>query len=292
MIRSMTGYGRGQEIVDGREITVELRAVNHRYFELSSRVPRIYGYLEEKIKSYLQSRIGRGKVDVNVTVLNIDTGSAEVQLNRPLAQSYLAAIREMGEALGLDDDITLSGMTRFSDLFVVRKVADDEDSVWAGVRAVLDAALTGFTAMRQTEGERLEADILSRAETIGQLVGIVEESSPKTVAQYREKLFQKLQEVLGQSGIDEQRMLTEAAVFAERVAVDEETVRLRSHLLQLKEIVAGGDAVGRKLDFLVQEINREANTIGSKAMDADIAKVVVNIKAEIEKIREQIQNIE
>ncbi len=292
MIRSMTGYGRAQDTLNGKDITVEVRAVNHRYFEFSSRLPRAYGYLDDKLKGLLQSAISRGKVDLGVTIQTLDGPSTDVVINKALAEDYLSALREMGAELGLEDDITLSVMSRFGDIFSVRKAAEDEDQVWADVKAVAQQAIDKFVEMRGTEGARLKEDVLSRLITIEECVAKVEERSPQTVAEYRQRLTAKLQEVLESTAIDEQRILTEAAIISEKLAVDEETVRLRSHIAQLRTILESPEPVGRKLDFLVQELNREANTIGSKAQDVLIARVVVDIKSEIEKIREQIQNIE
>ena len=288
----MTGYGRAQEILEGREITVEIRSVNHRFFEFSSRVPRAYAYLEEKLKSLLQSRIARGKVEAAVTVVTLDGESSDVQINNALAAEYLAALRQMGEALGIQDDVTVSTIARFGDIFVVRRAQEDMDQIWELVRQVAEKALEGFVSMREAEGLRMREDLESRLVNIEELVARVEEQSPRTVANYRARLTQKMNEVLGQAGIDEQRILAEAAIFADHIAVDEETVRLRSHLKAFREIMDAGQAMGRKLDFLVQEMNREANTIGSKGQDVEVARIVVDIKSEIEKIREQIQNIE
>lgn len=292
MIRSMTGYGRAQDTLNGKDITVEVRAVNHRYFEFSSRLPRAYGYLDDKLKGLLQSAISRGKVDLGVTIQTLDGPSTDVVINKALAEDYLSALREMGAELGLEDDITLSVMSRFGDIFSVRKAAEDEDQVWADVKAVAQQAIDKFVEMRSIEGARLKEDILTRLITIEECVAKVEERSPQTVAEYRQRLTAKLQEVLESTAIDEQRILTEVAIISEKLAVDEETVRLRSHIAQLRTILESPEPVGRKLDFLVQELNREANTIGSKAQDVQIARVVVDIKSEIEKIREQIQNIE
>ncbi len=292
MTKSMTGYGRAQRLAGGRDITVELRSVNHRYFELSARAPRSMSFLEEKLKSYLQSKIFRGKVDLGIQIVTVEDSSAQVEINMPLAQSYLTALREMGSELKLQDDLTVSSLARFSEIFTLRKKEEDQEEIWQAVLPVLEEAVEGFLTMRQQEGERLKADLLARADTIEKLVEFVKERSPQTVAQYRERLYAKLREVLEDSRFDDQRVLTEAAIFAEKVAVDEETVRLESHLASLRQILSGSGPVGRKLDFLVQEINREANTIGSKAQDLEIARVVVEIKSEIEKIREQVQNIE
>lgn len=292
MISSMTGYGRAQEKIGPRDITVEIKSVNHRFFEFSARTPRNCGYLEEKLKSYLQSRVSRGKVEVNVTLQMTEGDATEVELNRDLAGAYVQTLRQAGTALHLRDDLTLTSLTRFSDIFNIRRAPDNEEEVWDAVRAVMDEALERFVAMRATEGKRLLEDMLFRLEEIERLVGEVERRSPQTVAAYRERLTAKIQEVLADRQIDETRIITEAAIFADRVAVDEETVRLRSHISQFREILDNGGAVGRKLDFLVQELNREANTIGSKAQDASVARIVVDIKSNIEKIREQIQNLE
>lgn len=292
MISSMTGYGRAQEKIGPRDITVEIKSVNHRFFEFSARTPRNCGYLEEKLKSYLQSRISRGKVEVNVSLQMTEGDATEVELNRDLAGAYVQTLRQAGTALHLRDDLTLTSLTRFSDIFNIRRAPDNEEEVWDAVRAVMDGALERFVAMRATEGKRLLEDMLFRLGEIEQFVGEVERRSPQTVAAYRERLTAKIQEVLADRQIDETRIITEAAIFADRVAVDEETVRLRSHISQFREILDNGGAVGRKLDFLVQELNREANTIGSKAQDASVARIVVDIKSNIEKIREQIQNLE
>ena len=292
MTMSMTGYGRSQQLIGGRDITVELRAVNHRYFECSVRTPRSYSYLEEKLKSYVQSRVSRGKIDVGVTIQNVEVAATEVQINEPLAEAYLTALREMGKKLDIADDVTVTAMARFTDIFSIRRVQEDEDEIWALVEQVAAEAVDRFLEMRAAEGERLKQDILSRGAHIGEMVEIVKQRSPETLKNYRERLYQKLREILEDRQIDDARVLTEAAVFADRIAVDEETVRLESHLTALEQILGSEGAVGRKLDFLVQEINREANTIGSKAQDLEIARVVVDIKSEVEKIREQVQNIE
>ena len=293
MVTSMTGYGRSQQSIDGRDITVEIKSVNHRYFEFSERVPRAFGYLEEKLKGYLQGKISRGKVEAGVTV--VDTGAAHtaVDINHELAASYINAMRVTGEKLSLQDDLTVSSLMRFSDLFSVHRVQEDEETIWTEVRLVADGAIERFIAMRATEGERLKADILERLESIESRVAAVAEQSPRTEAAYRERLTAKIREVLEDRQIDETRIVTEAAIFADKIAVDEETVRLRSHIASFRDILgAFNGPIGRKLDFLVQEMNREANTIGSKAQDAATAQVVVEIKSDIEKIREQIQNIE
>lgn len=292
MIRSMTGYGRAEVLVNGRNILVEIRSVNHRYFEFSCRSPRAYGFLESRLKTYLQGKLSRGKVDVNVSIQTIEGSSASVQVNRELAASYVQALRALEEPLGLRDDLSLSVISRFSDIFTVNKETEDEDAIWADVLQVADEATGRFVQMRETEGAKMKEDVESRLDFILQAVEQVEARSPKTVEEYRARLYNKMSEVLGNTQIDEQRILTEAALYAEKIAVSEETVRLRSHVGQFRAILAQGGPVGRKLDFLIQECNRETNTIGSKAQDIEIARIVVDIKSEIEKIREQIQNIE
>ena len=292
MIRSMTGYGRYQDAVDGMDITVEIKAVNHRYYEYSSRLPRAYGFLDDKLKAYLQGSISRGKVDVYVFIDTADAPGSRVTVNHSLVQGYLKALGEIAETYGLRNDVSVMSLARYPDLLTVHREAEDEEAVWAAVRTVADVALNRFLQMREKEGEKLQEDILSRAAAILEAVGQVEERSPQTVREHMDKVQARMRELLGTATVDEQRLLTEAALFADKIAVAEETVRLRSHISQLEHMLAGNEAVGRKLDFLVQEINREANTIGSKAQDVQLARVVVDIKAEIEKIREQIQNIE
>lgn len=292
MIRSMTGYGRSEQIVDGRAVIVEIKSVNHRYFEFSCRTTRGYSFLEEKLKSFLQGRITRGKVDAYISVEALESAQTQVLVNHSLAEGYVQALRELAERYGLRDDISVSTVSRYSDIFSVHKAPEDEEAVWNSVQQAAKEALKNFLAMREAEGERLRADVLSRAGTIMKLVDEIETRSPQTVAEYQERLRQKIQELLGDNTVDEQRLLTETAIFADKVAVAEETVRLRSHFRQMEEMMKTDTPIGRKLDFLVQEMNREANTIGSKAVDSKIAYLVVDIKAEIEKIREQIQNIE
>ncbi len=292
MIRSMTGYGRHQASVDGMDITVEIKSVNHRYYEYASRLPRAYGFLDDKLKSYLQGQIARGKVDVYVSIDTVDAPGSEVAVNHALVQGYLAALKDIGERYALKNDASVMALARFPDVLTVRKAPEDEDHIWEAVRQVADEALCRFVAMREKEGARMRQDVLSRAQTILREVEQVEQRSPQTVREHMEKVQARMRELLDGAGVDEQRLLTEAALFADKIAVAEETVRLRSHLDQLAQMLDGDGAVGRKLDFLVQEINREANTIGSKCQDVELARIVVDIKAEVEKIREQIQNIE
>lgn len=300
----MTGYGRAQKILNGRDILVEIRSVNHRYYEYSSRIPRTYNYIDEKLKTMLKSGISRGKVEVNVTINNIEGRDTVVALNKGLAEEYIKVLKEFGDEINekyvdcdeiedyVEDDLTLSKLIKIPDIFTIQKAPDDEEQVWNDVSQVAGEALAKFVEMRATEGEKLHNDVIEKADGILRMVARVEEQSPKTVENYRNRLYQKLSEILESKDIDQQRVLTEAAIFAEKIAVDEETVRLRSHISQLRDMLSSEDAVGRKLDFIVQEMNREVNTIGSKAQDLNITRIVVDMKAEIEKIREQIQNIE
>lgn len=293
MIRSMTGYGRAQEVLGGKDITVEIRSVNHRYFEFSARLPRAYGWLEEKLKGVAQGAASRGKVEVSLLIQAAAEGTdAQVAVNAALAREYVEALRGLGDQLDLPDDLTLSAVARFGEIFTLRRPQENEEEVQANVLAVAAQAAERFSQMRRAEGEKLREDILNRLASIEERVAQVEERSPQTVAEYRQKLTARMEELLGKAAVEEQRILAEAAIVADRWAVDEETVRLRSHIAQLRTILDTPEAVGRKLDFLVQEMNREANTIGSKAQDVAIAQVVVEIKSEIEKIREQVQNIE
>lgn len=292
MIRSMTGFGRCEDTIDGRDIIVEIKSVNHRYFEFSSRISRGYGFLDEKLKSYLQSQISRGKIDVYISIETLEDTDAQVLVNHSLASGYVSALRELAERYHLRDDISVSTVSRYTDIFTIHKTPDDEEIIWNSVKKVADRALSALIRMRETEGERLKTDVLQRTDTILRTVGQIEERSPQTVIEYEAKLKQRLAEMLTDTNIDEQRILTEAAIFADKIAVAEETVRLRSHFEQCVKMLNSDEAIGRKLDFIVQEMNREANTIGSKCVDSQIAYMVVDIKAEIEKIREQIQNIE
>jgi len=294
MIRSMTGYGRAQMTIDTMSITVELRSVNHRYFEFNSRVPRNYGFLDEKLKSFIGSLVARGKVECYVSVENLEDGEVEILVNHSLANSYINALNELAERndLVLRDDLVLSTLARNNDIFAVHKQEADEEKIWNAIKTVTEEAVAKFVSMREAEGEKLKADVLYRADEILKKVAVIEERSPETVKEYNDKLLARINEFLSDVQVDEQRLLTECAIFADKVAVAEETVRLRSHIDQLRLFMDSNEAIGRKMDFLVQEMNREANTIGSKAQDVTIARNVIDIKAEIEKIREQIQNIE
>ncbi len=292
MIKSMTGFGRAQETIDGMSITVEMKSVNHRYFDFSSRVPRVYGFLEEKLKSYIQSYVSRGKLECYVQIEALEIEDCVVSVNHSLAAGYIDALKELAEKYELPDDITVSSVAKYHDIFSVHKTEADEERIWNAVKAVTDKALASFISMREREGEKLKADILSRCDTILENVKFIEERSPQTVIEYNSKLLERMKGVLEDVQVDEQRLLTEAAIYADKIAVAEETVRLRSHIEQMHEFMDSEIAIGRKTDFLIQEFNREANTIGSKAQDVEIARKVIDIKAEIEKIREQVQNIE
>lgn len=292
MIKSMTGFGRDEEIIGGRDIIVEIRSVNHRFYEFSARIPRNYGYLEEKLKNTLNGRIFRGKTEVFVSVTDVEEKDTVIKLNEAAAKACIDALRSANERLGLEDDLTLSQVMRMPDVFTVTKTEADEDEIWEAVRTVALKALDNFISMRENEGERMKADFLGRLDFIEQLVSMVEDRSPKVNELYRARLYNRLKDILEDKNIDESRILAETAIFADKTAVDEETVRLRSHIKQFRELLEQDDPVGRKLDFLIQEFNREVNTIGSKAQDAEITKIVVDLKSEIEKIREQVQNIE
>ncbi len=288
----MTGYGRGVETVNGREFTVELRSVNNRYLDCSVRLPRLLSFAEDVVKQAVKASVSRGKVDVFISLRTEAEEDVVVNLNRGVLEGYLIAMRQMVTEFGVQDDISVSAVSRLPDVFTVEKKEVDEDQLLQDLLQVVAKALEGYDAMRTREGAALDADLRSRGETILSLVSQVEQGNKQTVADYRTRLENKLREVLENTAIDESRILTEAAIFADKVAVDEETVRLRSHLQQMNSMLDGGGAIGRKLDFLLQEMNREANTIGSKCTDVKLARIVVDIKAELEKIREQTQNIE
>ena len=292
MIKSMTGYGRAVETVNGREFTVELRSVNNRYLDCTVKLPRSLSFAEEAVKQAVKASVSRGKVDVFITVKSENADDTKISLNTAVVEGYLEAMRAMVENYGVKDDISVSTLSRMNDVFTVEKPEVDEEQLKADLMSVLEKALAGYDAMRCTEGMALDKDLRSRGETILELVSQVEAGNGQTVIDYRTRLENKRKEVLANTNIDESRILTEAAIFADKVAVDEETVRLRSHLEQMNTMLTAGGAMGRKLDFLLQEMNREANTIGSKCTDVRLARIVVDIKAELEKIREQTQNIE
>ena len=292
LIKSMTGYGRAVKTLLGREFTVELRAVNNRYLDCTVKLPRSLTFAEEGVKQRVKAAVARGKVDVLISVGAAAGEPVRVSLNRPVLEGYLQAMNAMVQEYGVHNDISAAALARLPEVFLVEKPKEDEDELLSALLQVVDEALAAFNAMRAAEGAAMEADLQSRGQTILNLVAQVEAGSPQTVADYRARLEAKMQEVLERTAIDESRILQEAAMFADKVAVDEETVRLRSHLSQMQAMLSGGGAIGRKLDFLLQEMNREANTIGSKCSDLTITQDVVNMKAEVEKIREQVQNIE
>ena len=291
-MRSMTGFGRERAIIDGKEYLIEIRSVNSRYSELNIKLPRLYTYLEEKLKTLLKNEISRGKTEVYLSVTDVEDKSTFVTVNMPVVRNYLEEMRKCSTIMGLQDDLKLSDLFRMTDAFTVVRSEADEEEIWQAVKTVAEVALVKFTEMRKKEGDKLRADILIKLANIEKMTEEIEKISPETSAAYRQKLFDKLKELLDGAQPDEQRVLTEAAIFAEKIAVDEETVRLHSHFKQFREMADETAPVGRKLDFLVQELNREANTIGSKAQDMRITRLVIDIKSEIEKIREQIQNIE
>ena len=292
MIKSMTGYGRAVAAVNGREFTVELRSVNNRYLDCTVKLPRSLSFAEDGVKQAVKTSVSRGKVDVFISLKSESADDTTITLNKAVLDGYLAAMRQMVDEFQVRDDISVSTVSRLPEVFSVEKPQVDEEQLLKDLLSVVDQALAGYDAMRCTEGQALDADLRSRGNTILELVSQVEQGNAQTVIDYRTRLENKLREVLESTNIDESRILTEAAIFADKVAVDEETVRLRSHLAQMNEMLTTGGAVGRKLDFLLQEMNREANTIGSKCTDVRLARVVVDIKAELEKIREQTQNIE
>ncbi|MBR6564138.1 MAG: YicC family protein [Clostridia bacterium] len=292
MVRSMTGFGRAKAQIDGLDITVEIKSVNHRYFEFSCRLPRVYSFLEEKIKSRLAASVSRGKIEVSVLIDDNTENATLVEIDREYAGAYIAALKKLSKEFGLKNDVKTSSLVGNNEIFKVKRQVLDDEVIANAVFTVLDDALNNFVEMRTLEGERLLNDVLSRTALILEKVEFIEKRSPETVTAYKTRIEQKIKELLGDTTIDEQRILTEVAIFADKVAVAEETVRLRSHIKQFESLMSANDAVGRKLDFIVQEMNREANTIGSKAQDIEIAHTVVDIKSEIEKIREQIQNME
>ena len=292
MIKSMTGYGRAREVLNKRDITVEVRSVNNRYLDCTVKMPRMYAFAEDAVKQHVQKAISRGKVDVFITVDASAADVAKVTVNRELAAQYAAALRELAEVCGTESHVTPETLSRFPEVLTVTKADEDLETVSADLCAVLDKALAAYNEMRAVEGAKLAEDIGNRLVLIENYTSQVEERSPQTVAEYRAKLTARMQEVLQSTSIDQQRILTEAAIYADKVAVDEETVRLRSHVAQLRTMLTSDEPMGRKMDFLIQEVNRESNTIGSKCNDVAIAQVVVGLKAEVEKMREQVQNVE
>ena len=292
MILSMTGYGRARQVLNGREITVELRGVNARFLEYSSRLPRAFAFLEDPLKKLVAARVSRGKVELSLTVQNTTAADTVVTVNWPLAKGYRDAMTALSEQLELKNDMSVSLIARMPDVLAQTAAPLDEEALWADVQAVAGQAVDAFLAMRAAEGEKLRADLLSHLDVVEQLVGRIEANTAGRVKAYSDKLYARLQELLADRSIDESRLVTEAAIFADKTAIDEETVRLHSHIAQYRDILSGDGPVGRKLDFLTQELNREANTIGSKCQDVDITRLVVELKSEIEKLREQLQNLE
>lgn len=292
MLKSMTGYGRNEAVAGSKKITVEIKSVNHRFSDYNIKVPRQYGFLEDLVRKKLSGSIARGKVDVYVNIEAYEEADKTISINKELAENYISALRSLAEDYGLKDDISVSTVAAFPDIFRAEPKRDNEDELWQMVNEVLEPALEAFTSMREREGGRIEEDLRARVDYMQQLAEQIDERSPQTVAEYREKLYTKIKELLEDKDVDDARVLTEVAVFADKVAVNEETVRLASHYDEFREIMDGSEPAGRRLDFLIQEINREVNTIGSKASDIEIARIVVTLKGEIEKLREQIQNIE
>ncbi len=292
MPRSMTGYGRGESYLDGRHIVVEVKSVNHKFFEFSCRLPRNCLFLEDRLKALVSKRVSRGKVDLFLQIDSPQGENAEVSLNRSIAEGYMRALEELKACYGLEDPVTLEIIAKFTDIFTVIKAPEDEDALWTAVQEAGVSALDSFCAMRELEGGRLFDDILAKSLKVSEILERLEALVPSTISDYKDRLREKIEELLGDKLVDEGRLLTEVAIFADKIAVDEETVRLKSHIQQLKELGKSTEPIGRKIDFLVQEMNREANTIGSKSQNAEIAHLVVDMKAEIEKIREQVQNIE
>ena len=291
MARSMTGFGRALVSKESKDILVEIRSVNHRYYEFNAKTPRAYSYIEPKLKEFLNGKIARGKVEVSVSVYHTEGADVNVKVNKSVAKSYIDAMKEASEDFSLDDNFKMTDLMRIPDVFVVTKEIEDENEVWEEIKEVAIVALDNFIAMRKTEGETIKNNILGKLDGIEKTVCEIEKREPEITNEYRQRLYEKIKEVLGQTEIDESRILTEAAIFADKIAVDEEMVRLHSHIAQFKEKLNSDKPVGRELDFLMQEMNREANTTGSKISDIEVTNLVVSIKSELEKVREQIQNI-
>ncbi len=292
MLKSMTGYGRQESLAGGKKILVEIRSVNQRFTDYSIKLPRHLGFLEERVRNFASEKITRGKVDIYISVDSYEEADKNITLNTALAKNYIHVLKQLRDEFDLRDDISVMSVARFSDIFNAERCEVDQEEIWEQVRGVLSDALDAFLAMREREGERIERDLVERIEYMKTLAAKIDERSPQTVAEYRERLYSKIKELMEDREIDEGRILTEVAIFSDKIAVNEETVRLGSHFEEFYNIINSGEPAGRKLDFLIQEINREVNTIGSKAQDIEIAKLVVTLKGEIEKLREQIQNIE
>ena len=292
MVLSMTGYGRAGAVLHGRDIKVELRSVNSRYLEYSSRLPRSCFFLEDKLKKLVAARVSRGKVELSLSIQNVTAADTVVSVNWGLAEGYRAALTSMVERMDLKNDVTVGMLARFPDVLTQTAAPTDEDALWQDVESIANQAIDAFVTMRAAEGEKLKADVESRLQNVEALVGQIEQATEGRVKAYSDRLYARLQELLEDRNIEESRLVTEAAIFADKTAIDEETVRLHSHVAQYRQILALNEPIGRKLDFLTQELNRESNTIGSKCQDVAITRLVVELKSEIEKIREQIQNIE
>jgi len=292
MLRSMTGYGRCERMAEGKKILAEIKSVNQRFTDYNIKVPRHLAFLEDKVRELASQRIARGKVDIYISVESYEEADKEITLNEALAKNYVEVLRQLKEEFNLDGDINVNTVSRFSDIFRSERKEEDQEIIWKVVADTMNEALDAFIAMREREGERIQKDLCARIDYMKELAQKVDERSPQTVSEYKERLYSKIKEVLDEREVDEARVLTEVAIFADKVAVNEETVRLSSHFDEFYAIIGGGEPAGRRLDFLIQEINREVNTIGSKAQDLEIAKTVVELKGEIEKLREQIQNIE
>ena len=292
MLKSMTGYGRQEKLIDGKKILVEIRSVNQRFTDYNIKLPRHMGFLEEKVRNFASEKITRGKVDIYISVESYDETDKEIYLNTALAKNYIDVLKQLRDEFDLKDDISVMKVAEFTEIFKTERKEEDQEQVWSQVKEVMAEAMEAFISMREREGERIEKDLVERVEYMKTLAAQVDERSPQTVEEYRDRLYSKIKELLEDRDIDESRILTEVAIFSDKIAVNEETVRLGSHFEEFYNIINSGEPAGRKLDFLIQEINREVNTIGSKAQDIEIAKTVVTLKGEIEKLREQIQNIE
>lgn len=292
VLKSMTGYGRNEAVINGKKITCEIKSVNHRYSDYTVKVPRYYGFMEDRARTYVSGFISRGKIDVYVAVESYDEADKEIKLNTGLAKSYIDALCALRDTFGLKDDISVSRVARYSDIFRAEKTEEDEEELWSAVLTVMQPMMEQFLSMREREGERIEKDLCQRVEYMKTLCEKIDKRSPETVKEYSDRLYAKIKEVLEDRAVDEARVLTEVAIFADKVAVNEEIVRLESHFKEFYNIISKNEPAGRKLDFLIQEINREVNTTGSKCNDIEIARLVVELKGEIEKLREQIQNIE
>lgn len=292
MLKSMTGYGRQEKLIDGKKILVEVRSVNQRFTDYNIKLPRHMGFLEEKVRNFASEKITRGKVDIYISVESYDETDKEIYLNTALAKNYIDVLKQLRDEFDLKDDISVMKVAEFTEIFKTERKEEDQEQVWSQVKEVMAEAMEAFISMREREGERIEKDLVERVEYMKTLAAQVDERSPQTVEEYRDRLYSKIKELLEDRDIDESRILTEVAIFSDKIAVNEETVRLGSHFEEFYNIINSGEPAGRKLDFLIQEINREVNTIGSKAQDIEIAKTVVTLKGEIEKLREQIQNIE